>query len=69
MSHVEEMITSAQLAKTLIEMVSEGMQAYDCLQYAIDQGLEYPDALWTVTRALRLDDDQVYNLEEEYQYR
>ena len=67
--NVNEMITNAQLVKTMHEMVSEGMEAYDCLMYAIDEGREYPDALWLVTRALKLDNEAVIELEEMYQYR
>jgi hypothetical protein len=67
--NVNEMMTNTQLVKTMHEMVSEGMEAYDCLMYAIDEGREYPDALWLVTRALKLDNDAVIELEEMYQYR
>ena len=67
--NVNEMATNAQLVKTMHEMISEGMEAYDCLMYAIDEGREYPDALWLVTRALKLDNDAVIELEEMYQYR
>lgn len=67
--NVQEMKTNTQLAVEMQEMVSEGMQAWDCLMHAIDEGVEYPDAVYLVTRALRLDADAVYDLEEMYQYR
>lgn len=67
--NVQELKTKAQLARDMQEMIAEGMQAYDCLMYAVDEGIEYPDAVYLVTRALRLDSDQIEELENEYQYR
>lgn len=67
--NLQELKTNAQLAVEMREMVAEGMEAWDCLMYAIDEGVEYPDAVYLVTRALRLDSDQVEELENEYQYR
>lgn len=63
------MKTNTQLASDLREMTAEGIQAWDCLMYVIDEGVEYPDAVYLVTRALRLNADAVHALEEEYQYR
>lgn len=67
--NIEAMKTNTQLAVEMQSMIAEGMEAYDCLMYAIDEGIEYPDAVYLVTRALRLDGDAVYDLEEMYQYR
>jgi hypothetical protein len=60
------MQTHSMLAVEMQAMIAEGMQPYDCLMYAIAEGVEYPDAVYLVTRALRLDDDQVFELEESY---
>jgi hypothetical protein len=60
------MQTHSILAVEMQAMIAEGMQAYDCLMYAISEGVEYPDAVYLVTRALRLDNDQVLELEESY---
>lgn len=67
--NVQAMKTNVSLAREMQAMISEGMEVYDCLMYAIDEGIEYPDAVYLVTRALRLDADAVYDLEEMYQYR
>ena len=64
--NIEEMKTNSRMAVEMQAMIAEGMQAYDCLMYAIAEGVEYPDAVYLVTRALRLDDDQVFELEESY---
>jgi hypothetical protein len=53
--NVQEMKTNTQLAVEMQSMIADGMESYDCLMYAIDEGVEYPDA--------------VYDLEEMYQYR
>lgn len=67
--NIQAMKTNTQLAVEMQSMSAEGMEAYDCLMYAIDEGVEYPDAVYLVTRVLRLDADAVYDLEEMYQYR
>lgn len=55
-----------QMGLEFIDMINEGMQPVDCLLYATGEGIEYPDAVWLVTRTLRLDDDAVYEMESDY---
>lgn len=64
--NIKEMKTNSKLATEMKEMISEGMQALDCLMYAIAEGVEYPDAVYLVTRALKLDDEDVLMLESDY---
>lgn len=54
------------LTKEMKEMINEGMQPLDCLYYATSSGMEYPDAVYFVTRVLGLDDDAVFELESAY---
>jgi len=60
------MKTNSKLAIEMQEMISEGMQSFDCLMYALAEGVEYPDAVYLVTRALKLDNDEVLILESDY---
>jgi len=41
----------------------EGNSNFEILQMVIDSGLEYPDAVWKVTQALRLDREEVEEME------
>jgi hypothetical protein len=59
--------TLSKIALNVYQMKNEGKQPLDCLRYATDEGrLEYPDAVWLVTRVLKLDDDAVFEMEESY---
>jgi hypothetical protein len=60
------MTNTAHLVIEMLAMTKEGMQPLDCLHYAVSEGIEYPDAVYLVTRALRLDDDAVFELEAAY---
>ena len=42
------------------------MHPVDILRVAVRSGVEYPDATWLVTEALNLDDDAVYQMEQDY---
>jgi hypothetical protein len=57
---------TTKLSLDFVAMINEGMQPLDCLRYATDEGIEYPDAVWLVTRVLKLDDDAVFEMEESY---
>ena len=63
---ISKFIHSSNVAKDVLAMDSEGMQPVDCLRFAVDAGIEYPDAVYLVTRALKLDDDQVFEMEDRY---
>lgn len=62
-------MTNSEIVRNIRAMHQEGTDAWGCLMYAIDNGLEYPDAVYLVTRALKLTRSEVNELEEEYQYR
>jgi hypothetical protein len=55
-----------QIGLEFIDMINEGMEPVDCLLYAVAEGIEYPDAVWLVTRTLRLTDEAVEEMEEGY---
>lgn len=57
---------TSKLSRNFVAMITEGMEPLDCLRYATDEGIEYPDAVWLVTRVLKLDDDAVFEMEESY---
>lgn len=61
-----EDITLQRIAFNAYQMKNEGMQNLDCLRYATGEGLEYPDAVWLITRIFNLDDDAVFEMEESY---
>lgn len=44
----------------------DGEAAVDILRDAVASGLEYPDAVWRVTDALRLDNESVEEMEGHY---
>ena len=56
----------ANLAKTCIEMQKECNSTWEILEYVTSEGIEYPDAVYLVTRALRLDDEEVFEMEDRY---
>lgn len=62
-------MTNSEIVRNIRAMHQEGTDAWECLMYTIDNGLEYPDAVYLVTRALKLTSSEVNELEEEYQYR
>ena len=43
-----------------------GSSSWEILSDLIAQGAEYPDAVWTVTKALNLDSEQVEEMEDNY---
>lgn len=59
-------MTNTELALNIVAMIEEGMQPIDCLNYVIGEGVEYSDAIWLVTRVLKLDNDAVLEMEECY---
>ena len=63
---ISKFIHSSNVAKDILAMKSEGMHPLDCLYFAVDAGIEYPDAIYLVTRTLKLDDEQVFELETDY---
>ena len=54
------------MAFNLNTMKNNGNDALDCLIFATGRGVEYPDALWMITRLFGLDDDAVSELEDRY---
>ena len=58
--------TTATIAKTCIEMRKECNSNWEILEYVTSEGIEYPDAVYLVTRALRLDDEEVSEMEDRY---
>ena len=61
------MTNTTRLVIEMLAMTKEGMQPLDCLYYATGEGVEYPDAVYLVTRALRLDDEEVAEMEDRYE--
>lgn len=43
-----------------------GDSDFEILAAVIKSGVEYPDAVWKVSRALRMDDEQREEMEEKY---
>lgn len=43
-----------------------GDSAWEVLQAVIDTGVEFPDAVWKVSQALRLDREQVEQMKRDY---
>jgi hypothetical protein len=58
--------TTATIAKTCIEMSRECNSNWEILEYVTSEGIEYADAVYLVTRALRLDDEEVAEMEDRY---
>jgi len=48
------------------EMCMGGESATDCLRAVVHSGVEYPDAVWLVTDALRMKPDEVDAMEIDY---
>lgn len=67
MQLVNRMNSESTLALELVDMEAEGMQPIDCLYYATSSGMEYPDAVYLVSRVFKLDNDELADLEAEYQ--
>lgn len=44
----------------------EGNSNWEVLQMVVDTGVEYPDAVWKVTKALGLPKDEVAEMERDY---
>ena len=47
-------------------MAKECNSNWEILEYVTSEGIEYPDAVYLVTRALRLDDEEVAEMEDRY---
>ena len=47
-------------------MAKECNSNWEILEYVTSEGIEYPDAVYLVTRALRLDDEEVFEMEDRY---
>jgi len=45
---------NALLAMDILHMAREGAEPVDCLQAAVSSGMEYPDAIYFVSRVLKL---------------
>jgi hypothetical protein len=56
----------ALLSMELLDMVRNGMEPIDCLYTATSAGYEYPDAVWFVSRVLKLSKTAVAELEAAY---
>jgi hypothetical protein len=63
---VSKMDSQSTLTLDLVDMKAEGMQPIDCLYYATSSGMEYPDAVYLVSRIFKLDNDEVSDLEAAY---
>jgi hypothetical protein len=61
-----ETINFLKVGFNLNVMKNNGNQPLDCLRFATSEGMEYPEAVWLVTRLFRLDDDAVFEMEESY---
>ncbi len=57
---------TSKLALDFVAMINEGMEPIDCLNYATSEGIEYSDAVWLVSRVLKLDFDAVLEMETNY---
>jgi hypothetical protein len=57
---------STQIAHECIAMSRECHSTWEVLEFVISEGIEYPDAVYLVTRALRLDDEEVADMEDRY---
>ena len=60
------MQTMTQLATECQAMHRECNSHWEILEYVTSEGIEYPDAVYLVTRALRLDDEEVAEMEDRY---
>lgn len=48
------------------ERYNQGDSHWEILADLVDEGIEYPDAVWKMTSALRLDADEVAEMEQGY---
>ena len=48
------------------EMSGTGNSNWEILHAVIDSGYEYPDAVWKVTKVLRMKKDEVAEMEDGY---
>jgi hypothetical protein len=60
------MKTMSQLSTECQAMRRERNSTWEILEYVTSEGIEYPDAVYLVTRALRLDDEEVAEMEDRY---
>ena len=60
------MKTMSKLAVECQAMRKECNSTWEILEYVTSQHIEYPDAVYLVTRALRLDDEEVAEMEDRY---
>ena len=56
----------SKLAVTCREMASECYSNWEVLEFVTSEGVEYSDAVYLVTRALKLDDEEVFEMEDRY---
>tara|TARA_R110000868_G_C10416277_1_gene722853 strand:+ start:217 stop:411 length:195 start_codon:yes stop_codon:yes gene_type:complete len=60
------MKTMSKLAVECQAMAKECNSNWEILEFVTSEGVEYPDAVYLVTRALRLDDEEVAEMEDRY---
>lgn len=53
-------------ARQIKQASDAGNSDWEILQMAIDAGQEFPDAVWSVSQALRMDDEQREAMERDY---
>jgi hypothetical protein len=63
---MKTMKTMSKLAVECQAMAKECNSNWAILEYVTSEGIEYPDAVYLVTRALRLDDEEVEEMEDRY---
>ncbi len=64
--NIEEMKTFSKLAIECQAMRKECNSNWEILEFVTSEGIEYPDAVYLVTRALRLDDEEVFEMKDRY---
>jgi hypothetical protein len=47
-------------------MAGECYSNWEVLEFVTSEGVEYSDAVYLVTRALKLDDEEVFEMEDRY---
>ena len=62
----QKVTSTTQLVKDCILMRKECNSTWEILEYVTSQQREYPDAVYLVTRALDLDDEEVAEMEDRY---
>jgi hypothetical protein len=63
---MKTMKTMSKLAVECQAMAKECNSNWEILEYVTSEGIEYPEAVYLVTRALRLDDEEVAEMEDRY---